>query len=231
MLNMKRLSVTILCLISFIFMAQSQDSRKVTSVEPQFSDILNVFEMMDINIFGFDLSPFLDTKYSVSVYVDEYKNNKKVNRNHTINIGNNIESLKDVPEEHRASFREQKQIPEGKNEWDKIKNISVYIRNMNDSTSIISIVVPNAVKTGTQVKLYPLGDFKRHFYKVRPFSFAEVGQEDFVDIPLILYGSGWLDGQMIRFCGESEIDPDMKAEILANIPHHYVLGLELKKVE
>ncbi|WP_373151839.1 DUF5041 domain-containing protein, partial [Bacteroides caccae] len=53
---------------------------------------------------------------------------------------------------------------------------------------------------------------------------------EFVELTLILYGSAWLDKQhdIIRFCGEREIDPEMKAEILKDIPHYFVIGIELK---
>ena len=46
-------------------------------------------------------------------------------------------------------------------------------------------------------------------------------------IPLILLGSGWFDERfnIFRFCGESEIEPDMSSEILKEVPHHYVLGV------
>ena len=50
-------------------------------------------------------------------------------------------------------------------------------------------------------------------------------------IPLLLYGSVWAEPgtTFFRFCGENEIDPEMKAEILTHIPHHYVIGVQLKK--
>ena len=50
-----------------------------------------------------------------------------------------------------------------------------------------------------------------------------------MDIPLVLYGSGWYDEQfdLTRFCGESEIDPGMKSDILQYIPHYYIIGADL----
>lgn len=56
---------------------------------------------------------------------------------------------------------------------------------------------------------------------------------DSLNIPLVLYGSGWVDEQygFMRFCGEREIDGnDKTGMILSNVPHYYVVGVELHKV-
>ena len=47
----------------------------------------------------------------------------------------------------------------------------------------------------------------------------------------MLYGSWWEEpGTTIcRFCGESEIDPGLQAEMLTDVPHYYVIGLRMKK--
>ena len=42
---------------------------------------------------------------------------------------------------------------------------------------------------------------------------------------------GWLDERynIIRFCGEKEIDPELSSEILKHLPHYYILGLKYEK--
>lgn len=228
---MKKLLVTILCLIGCILTTQAQESRKIVSVEPQYSDILNVFHLLDIDVCRFDLSAFSNEKYAISLYIDEYENNQKKDRIQVRNLGNNIESLDKFPPEQRGEFRKMKQIPEGENEWIRIKYLSVYLRKITDSTTTITIDVPDVMQANSSVKNRPLGEYKRNFYQLRPFTLAEVGEGDLLTIPLLLYGSGWVDGPIIRFCGEREIDPGMKADILTKIPHHYVLGVELEKVK
>ncbi len=188
-----KLTAILLCL-SLAGIANAQEkSPQVIKSEPQLEDIYNVLEAMDTHIFRFDLKEFLNKTYSVNVYVDEYEKGKSPKQAHSIRLGNNIQSLNVVPEEHRQAFREIKHIPEGKNEWEEIKELAVYLRKSNDSTSVCTINVPGA-------------------------------------IPLILYGSAWLDEKynIIRFCGEKEIDPEMKAEILKDIPHYYIIGIEFK---
>lgn len=230
---MKKITVAMLVCLSGLFTAKSQEISKVVNVDPQLSDICNILNIMDINLFRFDLSSFLNDKYEMRVYIDEYKNNKKVKRNRAFALGNNIKSLDEIPEKHRDDFRVLKQIPEGKNEWNNIKELSVYMRKTNDSTSVFTIDIPEVMRMNQPVELHPVGEFKTYFYQARPFAYQETGKKEHVEIPLILYGSGWHDDthNVIRFCGEKEIDTEMKADILTSIPHHYILGLELKKAK
>lgn len=228
---MKKLLFTILCLVGYTLTTQAQEPRKVVQAEPQYSDVLNVFSLLDIDVFRFDLTAFSNEKYAISLYIDEYENNQKKGRVRTNHLGENIVSLDEVPAERRDEFRKMKQIAEGENEWVRIKSLSVYLRKMTDLTTTITINVPDAMQVSNSIKNRPVGEYKRNFYKVRPFTLTEIGTGDLLTIPLLLYGSGWLYGSIIRFCGEREIDPDMKAEILTKIPHQYVLGLELKKVK
>lgn len=64
----------------------------------------------------------------------------------------------------------------------------------------------------------------RSFELVPPFKVGEF-------IPLVLYGSYWYDKNCNghRFCGERLIKPDLTSEILKNIPHYYVLGIQVKE--
>ncbi|WP_336617875.1 DUF5041 domain-containing protein [Bacteroides acidifaciens] len=102
----------------------------------------------------------------------------------------------------------------------------------NDSTSVCTINVPGAMRGGVPLKLRPVEKYHSYVYYPRPFKFQTIkeGEEEHFKIPLILYGSAWLDEKynIIRFCGEKEIDPEMKAEILKDIPHYYIIGIEFK---
>lgn len=228
---MKKLVITLGICASCVCTALSQEKPQVVKVEPQLTDIFSVLDIMDIKIFRFDLTSFLQETYTMSVYIDEYENNKKTKRLRTIQLGENIKSLDDLPEKYREEFRKEKQVPQGKNEWDEIKELSLYIRKNSDSTAMFTIQVPNVTRMGQQVKLRSVGDFKTYFYQARPFTLQPASTENKIDIPLTLYGSGWVDikNQVIRFCGESEIDPELKAEILSDIPHQYIIGIELEK--
>lgn len=226
----KHTLVALIC-ISFAFTAYAQEGPKVMKVDPQMSDIYNVFDVLNIHLSRFDLKAFLTDVYFVNVYVDEYVKGKDVKRVNTTRVGKNITSLNEVPEKYRDDFRKLKNIPAGKNEWDNIKELSLYVTKPNDSTARFSINIPDAMSTSQQVKLRSVGEPKMYFYKPVPFSFKAMEKQETMSIPLLLYGSAWEDTKngIVRFCGESEIDPGMKAEILSDIPHYYIIGVELKK--
>ena len=96
----------------------------------------------------------------------------------------------------------------------------------------LTIKVPNAMTANVALKLHPLGKEKVYFYEARPYILRNNPNADSLNIPLILYGSGWVDEQygFMRFCGEREIDGnDKTGMILSNVPHYYVVGVELHK--
>ena len=230
MIKNKLKTITLLCLL-FTGVANAQEKApQVIKSEPQLEDIYNVLEAMDTYIFRFDLKEFLNKVYTINVYVDEYEKDKTSKQIHNIRLGKNIQSLDVVPEEHRQAFREIKHVPEGKNEWEEIKEMAMYLRKSNDSTSVCTINVPGAMRGGAPLQLKPVEKYHSYIYYPRPFKIQATKATDHFKIPLILYGSAWLDKKydFIRFCGEKEIDPEMKAEILKDIPHYYVIGIEFK---
>lgn len=230
---MKRfLSAGLLCMSLFTTI-QAQTTHTVKHMETQLQDVLNVLEDMDIHIHRFDVSQFLDATYQMEIYVDEYKNHQKTGRTHHFDLGKNICSLDEIPEEHKEGFRKAYKIPNGEKEWDNIKEISIYIRQdeKNDSTAEIRISCPNVGTQGFRFTLYPADGRDFYSYHTRPFAFHAIQTADEMKIPLLLYGSAWAEPgtTFFRFCGENEIDPEMKAEILRHTPHYYIIGIRLNK--
>ena len=87
-----------------------------------------------------------------------------------------------------------------------------------------------------RLKLYPVEGETRYvsyMYSSRPFRLDAVANADTVEIPLVFFGSWWYDKRfnVTRFCGESEIDPQLQAEIVKDVPHAYVVGMRLEKKE
>ena len=86
-----------------------------------------------------------------------------------------------------------------------------------------------------RLKLYPVEGETRYvsyMYSSRPFRLDAAANADTVEIPLVFFGSGWYDKRfnVTRFCGESEIDPQLQAEIVKDVPHAYVVGMRLEKM-
>ena len=101
---MKRILVSALLCTSLFAAAQAQTTHTVKLVDTQLQDVLNVLEDMDIYIHRFDVSQFLDATYHVEIYVEEYKNNQKTGKVHHFDLGKNIRSLDEIPEEHRKTL-------------------------------------------------------------------------------------------------------------------------------
>ena len=221
-----------ICLLS-IYRVQAQPNPQVIRTEPQTSDLFNVLEPMDVCIYHFDLKEFLNEKYKFTAYIDEYSPNKEPKRIYNNNLGNNIKSLSEIPEEHQKEFRKIKQIPEGKNEWENIKEISIYLRKQNDSVAAFTINIPEVLIANKRVPLQQLKteNFSTYFYRPRPFKFNATEIKESLEIPLVLYASAWVDEKykIIRFCGEKEIDPEMNAKILKHVPHYYIIGIKAEK--
>lgn len=229
---MKKL-LSVVCAGLFGFCSLSaQEGAKVVAVEPQFSDLCDALATtLDLRVFRFDLKAFLQETYTVGLYIDEYKNGQPQRRIRTMKLGKNIESLADLPEHLRESYRQDKQIPEGENEWNNIGELLLYLTKPNDSTAMVTVNVPGVMKGRHFLNLNPVEGTKRIYYQVRPFSFDETEPADLLTIPLLLYGSAWMDHEhrIMRFCGETHIDPAMKAQMLPHLPHYYIIGVEFRK--
>ena len=216
-----------------VLAAPAQEMQRVKSVEPKLEDVFHVMNDLGIHVFRFDLGGFLDAVYEVEGYVAEYKDNRPTGNVHTFQFGNNIRSLDEIPEEHRQGFRDKYQIPAGETRWESIKDMVVCIRHLDekDSTAVIQFSSADVGSSGKPFKLQILKSFGIYKYGFRPFSLEPGGEKEVQDIPLVLYGSWWEEpGTTIcRFCGESEIDPGLQAEMQTDVPHYYVIGLRMKK--
>lgn len=133
--------------------------------------------------------------------------------------------LEEVPEESRSYFTP---IDPESGLFRLVSKIGLYVVPKNDSVFLANFRLDESRAGNIPLKLRPLErDSHKYMYTSRPFKLDEF--KSGIDIPLILYGSFWYDEKfkVNRFCGESEIDPDMSTEILKNIPHYYIIGIRL----
>lgn len=221
--------VAIIVFVLAAISSQAQDSLHICRQKAQIEDILTVLEAMNINLYRFDMSGFLKHKYDVAFYVEEYKDGENKGRLHTFHFGSNIVSLDGYTEEDREWLSRETGLSPDAREWNKLTSATVITKEIDDSTAFLSVALSKNDFMRCSLKRYPAGPHSVYLYSSRPFRLDPVADTDTLDIPLVLYGSGWYDERfdMIRFCGESEIDPEMKADILQNLPHYYVFGAEL----
>ena len=105
----------------------------------------------------------------------------------------------------------------------------------NDSTEVGKLFVENQGASGFSLSLKQI-DHKGAYnedviysYNTLPFKISAFEEGKF--IPLAAYASFWFDERfnIIRFCGATELDPDMTTEILKDTPHYFVIGVIFSK--
>lgn len=213
----------------------AQDSLRVSSRQPRLEDVLQVLEMNDVFIHRFDLRSLLKAHYDVFFYVDEYRHAEKQGRVRRFMFGPNIESVESYPEEDREAVRKMFNLAPDEDEFEVIKDVTLTFRVVDDSLAYVSASSSGLGMMAGEVRLYPVvpdqGD-AFYMYSTRPFRLDAVADADAVEIPLVFYGSAWYDKQahITRFCGEDEIDPQLQAQIVKDVPHFYVVGMGLEKL-
>lgn len=225
---MKSLMTALALILSSV--SYAADSLKVRQTEPELSDIYVALESLGITMYRFDLKDFLSARYNVSVHIDEFVDGEKTSGSQEFSLGTNVESLKGFDETEQDFIRKKYDIPEDSYEWDRITDITIHTCGQNDSSAFIIADIAGAGRCSFPVKRYPTGPDSTYFYHSRPFSFNGIQHDSTtVSIPLVLYGSGWYDQEhnLVRFCGEEKIDPEMQAEILGYIPHYYIVYLKM----
>lgn len=232
---MRKNLIALLCAVALVGTLRAQDSVRITPQPIQLEDVIDVLEMDDIYIHRFDLRPLLDTHYDITFYVDEYRHAEKQGRVHSFMFGSNIGSVTEYPEEQWEDIRREYHLAPDENEYDLIKAATLVFRVKDDSLATISVGSPGVGRMSkSSLKLYPVEGYTQainYMYDSRPFRLESVTDGDTVEIPLVFFGSWWYDkrSNFIRFCGESEIDPQLQSQIVKDVPHSYVIGMRLEK--
>ena len=229
-------------ILSFInlFAVITISAQSIKPIESDFKDYVYLLNDNGYEVFSFDISELKDSTYQINLVIKEYESGKEEPINiHDFKYGNlhNRLLVKDF------MWRElsDEELEDLKNNSDDFENgifrvsdkISVgFLPVENDSIENFKLRIDNIGTIGSKLKLRkvfgghdPNGEFS---YGTRPFSISSFKPNTF--IPLALYGSYWYDEQfdIVRFCGENEIDPELKAEILKDSPHYYIIGIVFK---
>lgn len=225
----KKLITIVACLYTTLTLS-AQDSLKINPRQVNSNDIIEVLNTIGISIYSFDLTPLSNNTYNVSLYVDEHEKGKDTKRIKLFHLGKNKELLSDLPNEQE--FREVYNIPDDEKIWHRITDLSIYLRQQ-DSVTTLTFNAPQCMQASCPLPLHAIANSSRYFYDGRPYVLKMNANTDRITIPLIFYGSGWMDKSgMMRLCGEREIDTDSKEKgLLTHVPHYYTVGIELEKVK
>ena len=194
----------------------AEENRIVKPAEKTQEDIYNALLLLGVNAYRFDLSSFADKEYSFDVYIDEYKDGKteEVRR---FRVGSN---WRDPWEEEGETERQL-----------AFKEMTIYSVERSDSTVIFNFDFPDMGSFSFIQKLYTVGNVKEPSYDCRTFIILPMEGEN-AKIPLIFFHSYWWDDEYggSRSCMENEINPDLSNEAISEIPHYYILGIEVSEI-
>lgn len=211
-----------------LFAFGTVSAQRIESVEPDATDALRALQASGYEFFHFDLSSLKDKTYAIQIYMNEVDSSgtKEKIRFH---FGKTRRFLKDIPEEDRVHFTP---IDPESGLFQLVSEMGLYVIPKSDSAVRVHCSLGKNQGGSMLLTLRPLKtDAKQYMYASRPFKLEEL--ESGADIPLMLYGSFWYDEKfkINRFCGDTEIAPDMSTEILKHIPHYYIVGIRLTETD
>lgn len=221
----------ILSIVCAVLVTASVSGQQIKSRTAGFDDFRNLLEAAGYEAFGFDLTDFLGkpNRYDMAVYIKEYEGGKEI---HSRNIlcGSNKVLVTDFPEESRGNIARVDMADSEAGIYKQAERLTIgFYPSGVDSTKIVNVSIPEMLKASQRLDLRSVTSSVGHRftkYETRPFQIDSFESGKF--IPLVLLGSIWFDAKhnIYRFCGEREIAPDLSSEIVGNIPHFYVIGVQ-----
>lgn len=225
----------IIALLFALFMGVTLSAQTIKQQEATFDDYLPLLQQSGYQAYSFDITEFLNDTYMMSIKVKEYTDSTDVKvLDERVMVPNRV-----MMSELSESFQ-KKVLAEGiavdaeKGIFTQSEKIIIgFYPSKSDSlkTAYLSLEGQGARTMFLTLKGLKLSDNDKPVYAYFPRPFKVDKFEEGKFIPLVLLGSGWIDRKwgVFRFCGEPVIDPDMSTSILKDIPHYYVIGVEVKK--
>ena len=180
----------------------SLSAQEIKTVPMTLDDFLPFLEMTGYSFHHFNLSALAEPTLKVRLICQTWENQELVS------------------EESLFSFSGKKEL-----------TIAV-VPSQQDTLGRLVFVVPGGMQSAMNYPRKPLffpsdPETPVYMYGTRPFMPGTPDLQEPGFIPILLYGSGWVDRRygIIRFCGEKEIDPQLTGTMLKYLPHYYIFGL------
>ena len=231
-----------LFIATLAFAGLTVQAQEVKQIEASVDDYIALLNQSGYQAYSFDISQLMDTTYYVQFEVREYvAGNPDPVMVHPYGRGlKNRTMVKDfmwreLSEEELADIRAAS-VDYENGVYSRAEKITVgFLPCKNDSTEVGKLFVENQGASGFSLSLKQI-DHKGAYnedviysYNTLPFKTSAFEEGKF--IPLAAYASFWFDERfnIIRFCGATELDPDMTTEILKDTPHYFVIGVIFSK--
>jgi hypothetical protein len=230
-------------IIAIVILASaSLRAQEVRPIESSVEDYIALLNQSGYQAYSFDISQLMDTTYYVQFEVREYvAGNPDPVMVQPYGRGlKNRTMVKDFmwrerSEEELADIRAAS-VDYENGVYSRAEKITVgFLPCKNDSTEVGKLFVENQGASGFSLSLKQI-DHKGAYnedviysYNTLPFKTSAFEEGKF--IPLAAYASFWFDERfnIIRFCGATELDPDMTTETLKDTPHYFVIGVIFSK--
>lgn len=220
--------------LAMAFIALSASAQSIKPKEEKIEDYLPLLKASGYQAYPFDISEFLNDTYYLTFKVKEYDQGNEIKTRSIITTPNRMMISDFSPSDQEmiikmgmASDPEKgifKQMDKVTISFlpvksDSLQTLLLSLQELGEGTMRLNL---KGIKSSNQEELL-------YRYSSRPFIVDKFEEGKF--IPLVLYGSFWFDekANVIRFCGEKEIDPTMSSDILKYLPHYYVIGVEINK--
>lgn len=208
--------------------AQNVKSRRVDT-----EDVVTLLKEAGYDIYSFDLNDFMKGDYNVTLYIKEYSKEAGEINSRGFDAGGNKILFSQFTEEEKKAAKElglTKGMKRGI--FYKIDRINLaLIPNKADSLMKLNAEYGNLGAVSQRLKLRPISAENVYKYEIRPFVIDNFESGKF--IPLVAILSYWYDekAKLIRCCGEPMLKSNLSDEILENVPHYYIIGVTLDKIE
>lgn len=224
----------ILALLAALLGTLSLPAQEIGPAETSFADYRTLLEAAGYEAFAFDLRPLLDDdrRYDITLLVKEYADGKEIGTPYRRAVGSNRLLVSDFPAESRARIPEDELADPERGVYQQAERLVVgrYPSGV-DSVAQWVFAIPELGRFSSRLTLrgiaVPELEKPMYNYCTRPFRLERATLGRFV--PLVFFGSMWYDARagICRFCGEKEIAPDLSSEIVAHVPHFYVIGVRI----
>ncbi len=202
-----------------------------------FEDYIPILEAAGYYAYSFDIKSLNDKQYNLIFSCREYQVDSIVRESISPykRSYENMTLVSEFPEDSRKNITDEEMYDSTRGIYTCAEKIVVGTYPKNESTTILMVDLNNISTFSLPLELKPLtspldGEVT-YIYVPRPFKVGEIKLDTF--IPLVFYGSAWVDKEygFIRSCGEDELSPDMSDDIIKNVPHSYVMGVTVKSTE
>ncbi len=219
---------------------QNPETPTVKITENTQEELFGMLALLGAEAWRFDLSAFSDAEYRFNPFFDEYVAGEKMEKDNDNGFMYRLPSnwqpkFPDPDSWNKLLSDKNPRLSADGEKWLSFENMGLYVVPKNDSTIVVRVNLYGNAALSRELKLRPLQnteDNPQYTYDYRPFKIEpfESGKQR---VPLLLIGSFWWDEKfkIHRFCGVNEFAPDMSDDELNDIPHYYVIGVEVERIE